>query len=385
MVRKGTRVPKKESSKGTLDQLLNKAFTDPASPLAYVGVKPFVDGVYKLYGINKTKTRTWLLRQRAYTKQRPAPKRKRERRDPTYVTGIHEIYQADLLDMQQFAKENDGVRFLLNVVDVLSRYAHVRPLKTKAPASVIPAFTSIAKQGTPNALHTDRGTEFYNASMTQWLKKHSIRHFSTHGDHKATMVERFNRTLKQTIIDYMVYTRQTRYIDYLQEFVQAYNSRVHSSIGMAPKEVTIWNQYQVFNKLYGKYIKGTFRRQKPQFRVGDTVRLSIVKANVFQKSYYGLWTEAIYKVHRIVKTLGNPRYIIAELDGTPLKGRFYADELQKINYDPDQEFMVEAILKKRRRKVGRKTHSEVLVKWRGYPDKYNTWEPATNIKRINNG
>ena len=375
MVRKGKNLK--------VDQVLNKAFTDPASPLAYVGVKPFVEGVSKLYGINKATARTWLLRQRAYTKQRPAPKRKRERRDPTYVTGIHEIYQADLLDMQQFAKENDGVRYLLNVVDVLSRYAYVRPLKTKTPASVVPAFTSIVKQAetTPEALHTDKGTEFYNASMTQWLKKQSIRHFSTHGDHKATIVERFNRTLKQTLIDYMVYTRQTRYIDYLQEFVQAYNSREHSSIGMAPKEVTIWNQYQVYNKLYGKYIKGTFQRQKPQFRVGDTVRLSIVKANIFQKSYYGLWTEAIYKVHRIVKTLGNPRYIIAELDGTPLEGRFYADELQKINYEPDQEFMVETILKKRRRKVGRKTHKEeVLVKWRGYPDKYNTWEPVANIK-----
>ena len=74
-------------------------------------------------------------------------------------------------------------------------------------------------------------------------------------------------------------------------------------------------------------------------------------------------------MHRIVKTIGNPRYIIAELDGTPLQGRFYAGELQKVNYDPEQEFLVEAILKKHRRKVGRKTIPVVLVKWRGYPEK----------------
>ena len=50
------------------------------------------------------------------------------------------------------------------------------------------------------------------------------------------------------------------------------------------------------------------------------------------------------------------------------------------NYDPEQEFVVEAILNKRRRKVGRKTLPEVLVKWRGYPEKYNTWEPQENFQ-----
>ena len=105
--------------------------------------------------------------------------------------------------MSQFAKENDGVRFLLNVIDVLSRSAFVRPLQNKTPASVISALTDILKGAMdgPEALHTDRGKEFYNSSMAQRLKKRNIRHFSTHGDHKATIVERFNRTIKQSIID----------------------------------------------------------------------------------------------------------------------------------------------------------------------------------------
>ena len=67
-----------------------------------------------------------------------------------------------------------------------------------------------------------------------------------------------------------------------------------------------------------------------------------------------------------------------ELDGSPILGRFYADELQNVKYDPRQEFAVEAILDRRR--VGRKTVSEVLVHWRGYPEKYNTWEPDANLR-----
>ena len=304
MPKKSTSRKKVSPKKVRLEELLSKAFTDPASPLAYVGLKPFVEGVHQLYGVDKAFARTWLKRQRVYTKQRPAPKRRRERPDPTYVTGINEIYHADLLDISQFAKENYGVRVLLNVVDVLSRSAFVRPLQNKTPAAVISAFTGILKMDDLEALHTDRGKKFYNSSMAQWLKKRNIRHFSTHGDHKATIVERFNRTIKQSIIDYMIFTRQTRYVDKLKDFVQAYHS--HHLESVQSLQQTLW---QVHKRL-------------------------------IPKSYYGWWTETFYKVHRIVKTIGNPRYIIAELDGTPLQGRFYADELQKVNYDPEQEFVV---------------------------------------------
>ena len=91
------------------------------------------------------------------------------------------------------AEHNDKKRFLLTIVDVLSRFAFVRPLQRKTPAEVVAAFASVVRQGgvTLGALHTDRGTEFYNTQMKAWLKKHDIRHYSTHSDKKAAMVERF--------------------------------------------------------------------------------------------------------------------------------------------------------------------------------------------------
>ena len=69
-----------------------------------------------------------------------------------------------------------------------------------------------------------------------------------------------------------------------------------------------------------------------------------------------------------------------ELGGSPILGRFNADELQKVKYDPRQEFAVEALLDRRRRRVGPKTVSEVLVQWRGYPEKYNTCKPEANLR-----
>ena len=50
------------------------------------------------------------------------PKRK------VYVKGIDEIFSADLVDMQAFSKFNNGIKYLLTVVDLFSRYGWMVPL-----------------------------------------------------------------------------------------------------------------------------------------------------------------------------------------------------------------------------------------------------------------
>ena len=46
------------------------------------------------------------------------------------VKGIDQIWSADLVDMQAFARYNKGLRFLLTVIDVFSKYAWVEGMKT---------------------------------------------------------------------------------------------------------------------------------------------------------------------------------------------------------------------------------------------------------------
>ncbi len=58
----------------------------------------------------------------------------------------------------------------------------------------------------------------------------------------------------------------------------------------------------------------------------------------------------------------------------PVEGVFYETELQKIVKE-DDVFKVEEILKRRIRK----RKEEVLVKWLGYPEKFNSWEPESSI------
>ena len=156
--------------------------------------------------------------------------------------------------MQTTAKWNKGTRYLLTVVDVLSKFAWVRPLKNKTGEAVVRAFQSIVKTSgrKPQRLQTDKGKEFYNTKVQTWLKHEGIRHFSTHRDAKASVVERFNRTLKGRMYCYLTAANTLTYLDVLPALVKAFNSDVHRSIGMAPQDVTENNEAQVWQTLYGR-------------------------------------------------------------------------------------------------------------------------------------
>ena len=77
------------------------------------------------------------------------------------------IWGANLADMQLLSRYNKGIRFLLCVIDIFSKYAWVTPLKDKKGVSIITAFQSILKQSNrkPNKIWLDKGSEFYNASF----------------------------------------------------------------------------------------------------------------------------------------------------------------------------------------------------------------------------
>ena len=52
-------------------------------------------------------------------------------RRKVYVNSIDNIWAADLVDMQAFSKYNKGVKYLLTVVDIFSKYGRMIPLKNK--------------------------------------------------------------------------------------------------------------------------------------------------------------------------------------------------------------------------------------------------------------
>jgi len=99
----------------------------------------------------------------------------------------------------QYRQVQSRVSLSLTVVDVFSKHAWVQPLKNKTGKAVTEAMAKILKGGRkPINLKTDDGKEFYNKTFQDLMKQKGIHHFSTRGDTKSSVVERFNRTLKDT-------------------------------------------------------------------------------------------------------------------------------------------------------------------------------------------
>ena len=105
--------------------------------------------------------------------------------------------------------------------------------------------------------------------------------------------------------------------------------------------------------------------------MGDHVRLN-KKSRLFKKGYLSVQTEEVFVIRE--SRLGPvPTYKVEEWEGTPLKGTFYKEGLQKVNAT-DDIFCIEKMVKHEGNKV--------LVQWQGWPQRYNSWiEKGQLIKR----
>ena len=142
------------------------------------------------------------------------------------VYGIDHQWQADLVDLGKLASYNKGFKYLLTCIDVLSRYAWIVPLKNKTGKTLKEAFQVIFKSGRqPIRLQTDKGTEFTNRVFQKFLKENDVHFFTTYNEEtKASIVERFNRTLKTKMWKYFTHRETIIYIDVLSEMVESYGA-----------------------------------------------------------------------------------------------------------------------------------------------------------------
>ncbi|XP_071052936.1 uncharacterized protein [Onthophagus taurus] len=128
-----------------------------------------------------------------------APARRHYRRRRVLLHGLLDLYQADLVEMIPYASVNKGYKYILTVINAFSKYAWALPLKTKTGKEVTQAMKDILhskKNITPSNLQTDNGKEFYNSDFQKLMEQLNINHYSTYSTLKSSIIERFNRTLK---------------------------------------------------------------------------------------------------------------------------------------------------------------------------------------------
>lgn len=354
-------------------------------------------GVLKLYkaarqaghaNIKLDDVRGWLKSQDPYTLHRPV--KRKFKRNRVVVEGVNCQMDADLADMSAMSKQNDGVKYLLVCIDVFSRYLQIVTLKSKTANEVIRGFEEVFNTKSIKRLRTDRGGEFTSKKVEQFFVENGVHHFVTHNEPKANYSERVIRSVKGKIVKFFTHNQTQRYVDVLPDIVRSYNDSVHSSIGMAPSDVSTKNEMDVF---WYQYVPKTARKNKNKPRkkrkqppkkqpftlsVGDHVRLTHLK-RTFMREYDETYTGEVYQISKRFYRQSLPVYHVTDLAGDALEGTFYQQELQKINIDDDQIWKVSKVLKTRKRKGHEKEH---LVRWLYFPSKFDSWVKDSDMQDL---
>src|SRR5277367_5061776 len=214
----------------------------PPKPCKLLRCPSFIKRIW-CFGKNVGK---WLKSQSAYTLHKPARKRYLTR--PYRVSGIDQLWQADLADMQPLAPQNDGYRFILTVIDVFSRKGWAKAVKSKKIQDIKPAFQQIFREhgDTPTQIQSDEGMEFESHAMKEFFGENDIEQYSVKSQFKASLVERFNRTLKTKMYRYFTHKRTRKWIDVLPSLIESYNNSHHRGIRMAPNQVNASNEMLIW-------------------------------------------------------------------------------------------------------------------------------------------
>lgn len=311
-----------------IEDFLFKLYYTPSSPAAYSSCDRLYTYIKQntSYRVKKKFIKEWLSKQQTYTMHKN--RRIRFKRCHYNVSNIDDLWEMDLIDIQQISRKNKGCRYILAVIDCFSRYGWCIPIKRKTPEEVATAFETIfsSTQRRPITIQSDKGKEFDNKLVKRFFKQLNIV-FRTTRDPvtKAAICERFIRTIKSIIYKYFTYSKDTRYIDVLNGLVAVYNNRKHSSIGIAPADVNDENVLTVWEYMENRKQKSNIRFK---YNVGDTVRVSNPKT-VFDKGYKVKWSDETFKIDKRISK-APPVYRLIDSHGIVIKGNFYECEIQKI-------------------------------------------------------
>ena len=276
------------------------------------------------------------------------------------VRGLDETWLADLVDMSVYVRYNNGYKYLLTIIDIFSKYAWTVPTKTKSGKDMTDAMNSVFKEGrVPRKLHVDQGKESYNIEFKALMQRYDITVYSTFSNLKASICERFNRTLKGKMWKQFSLRGTYKWTDIVNDLLFDYNNTMHRTIRMKPKDVTARNETSLLRNVYGR--PRVNRTRKIKFKIGEKVRISKSK-HIYEKGYTPNWTTEIFVISE-VKNTHPVTYKLVDYQDHPIEGNFYQEELIKVQYS--DAYLVELIVLKRGNKV--------FVKWLGFDNSHNSW------------
>lgn len=355
-----------------------KAYTTPGHPIAFSAP----GAVARHFKITHAKAKQILEHEEVYTVHREFKQPKIY--NPHYVHRRREQIQADLIEIGDFAGVNNGVKYLLLLIDVFTKKIWMYPMKRKTgteSAAVIRRWLeSLAR--TPEILRTDQGNEFAAQVVQTVLRSFRVIWQIAFGTSKASVAERANKTMQIIIYKFMHHNETFEYLAQLENLVKTYNTRPHHSLKMmTPNEADlVENQarvHAIHTERWDK-LKKKGRGVKPKFNIHDVVRVKIQpkKIDKDRRAYAKQFKGEYFTVRKMNTTMAVPMYYLTSMDtGEKIKGGFYAAEIQKIR---GNTYKVEDVVGER----GRGAQKQLLVKWLYFGDRHNTWIKERDVLRV---
>lgn len=361
-----------KKKKNTTVSQFHKLYYDPANVGSLGGVKRMQNQVKSLK--QKKNVKSWLATQLAYSLHKPMRKKFPTR---SYATsGLNDLWQMDLMEMIPYAKINGGYKYILACIDVFSRFVRALPIKTKSASDVAEAVSKLISHVTPRHIQTDMGKEFYNKIMQSLLQKNGINHYSVTSQFKAAVVERFNRTLRQKLARYFTSRGNKKWIDILPTLIDTYNKTPHRGIfNMRPIDITSETEHELWQRQQQQREQTTKTSETKAIPINNFVRISKITNSPFVKNFNENWSDEVFRVVAVNKKSKPYMYVIEDMKGELIEGKFYKEELQDIGSKSPSIARIEKVIATK----GKGVYKQYLVKWYGYDSKHNSWVKAKDL------
>lgn len=306
-------------------------------------------GVEKLYrklkteGVSRKDIQKFLNKQQVYQVNK-----KNNKRSGSFIPKFPlQEFQIDLIYLDD--SHLNQASYGLCCIDAFTKKADVELMKRRTKTTTVDAMIAVfERMGVPTMIYCDEGSEFNNSAFKRMCDELGIELVFT--IRHATIVERFNRTIKEMLHKYLQSTKSKTITNILPKIVKNYNNSYHSTIEMAPNEVNEDTQHVVQINLLNNLNSNPYTK----LEIGDKVRVQM-KPKSFMKGYKPKFTERIYEVNG----KGDGYYTTTKDNRLYLKVNLQKVEENELNPEkPDLEGTLEGHLKEMKNKPRREYEIE---------------------------
>ena len=301
--------------------------------------------------------------------------------NPYYLYKKRQLFQADTVYFKHdeaTIKANNNLKYLITIIDGYTKFAFAFAVTSLRSVEYVKKFREFFNKldQLPINLQTDKGSEFKSKVFSNLMKEYNVNHYFCTGDRKCAINERFNATIQTLIYKQMYYHKSLEWSKFINNALDIYNNKIHSTIKMSPKMAERESSQKKLLRTYLKKYRKV-KKKKPKYKINQQVRIAKLKTK-FKRGYLPSFKTEVFKIKNILTNLPIPRYILNDSNNESIEGVFYENELVPYSPKEDKLWDIEQVLQTKY--VGKK--KMLLVKWKGYNKKFNSWIEADSVENI---